>query len=391
MPTVTLTREEARRFLLLKHGLLGERKFEGSAGIVAFVRQVGCVQYDPIDICGKNAELVLQSRVEGFSKQALYSLLYEERRLLDHFDKNMAIYPVEDWKYFSRVRNHYQNNGKSREQVDAAAEEIRAVIREKGFVCSKDLNFKDPVDWYWSSAPLSRVALETLYFRGDLVVHHKKGTIKYYALANEHLPGEVLNAPDPNETEHDHMKWLVLRRIGAVGFLWNRPSDAWLGINGMKAGHRNEIFEALIREKRVRELFVEGLKSPVYCLAEDREILECALGNGRFEPRLEFIAPLDNLLWDRRLIGELFGFEYKWEIYTPLAQRKYSYYVLPILFGERFVGRIEMINDKKNGELRIENIWYEKGVRPSACKAALNRGFERFAAFHSCRSIVHSR
>ena len=92
-----LTREGARRFLLLHHGLIGPYRFVGQQGVMDFVAQAGCIQYDPIDVCGRNAELVLQSRVRGFTKPLLARLLYEERVLLDYFDKNLAIVRVEDW------------------------------------------------------------------------------------------------------------------------------------------------------------------------------------------------------------------------------------------------------------------------------------------------------
>ena len=389
MHTIALTKRQARRFMLLKHGLLDGYKFRGSQGVCDFVKQVGCVQYDPIDVCGKNAELVFQSRVEGFTKQMLYDLLYKDRKLLDYFDKNMAIFCSEDWKYFSRTRDFYRSNGKSKEQVDTAAGEIASIIREKGAVCSKDIHFKDSVDWYWSSTSLSRAALETLYFRGDLVVHHKKGAVKYYTLAEKHIPDNILNAPNPNETEYDHMKWLVLRRIGAVGMLWNRPSDAWLGIDGLKAGVRNDIFGTLHREGKIAELSVAGVKAPLYCLAEDEPLLEQAVNDAAFLHRRELIAPLDNLLWDRKLIKEIFDFEYKWEIYTPRPERKYGYYVLPILSGERFIGRAEIVNNKKSKELEVKNIWFENGVRDKADKETLKECLGRFTVFHGCETINH--
>lgn len=109
---IPLTIEEARNFILLKQGLLGEYRFTGKQGALDYVRQAGCIQFDPVDACGKNAELTLQSRVKGFTKQTLYELLYEDRSLVDYPDKNISIIPAEDWPYFERYRRAARENGR---------------------------------------------------------------------------------------------------------------------------------------------------------------------------------------------------------------------------------------------------------------------------------------
>ena len=92
-----LTKKQARTFILAKQGLLGDYRFSGKDGAYAYVRQAGCIQYDPVDVCGKNAELTLQSRVKGFRKSMLADLLYEDRLLVDYADKELSIWPAEDW------------------------------------------------------------------------------------------------------------------------------------------------------------------------------------------------------------------------------------------------------------------------------------------------------
>ena len=187
MKSLKLTNKQARQFILLKQGLIGKHKFIGEDGVIDYIKQAGCIQFDPIDICGKNAELVLQSRVEGFSKDMLYKLLYEDRKLIDYFDKNMSILNIDDWKYFNRRRNSFHMQGRSMDKVNAATSTIKSIIKEKGFASSKDINLKEKVDWSWNPTSLSRAALETMYFRGELILHHKKGTIKHYAFASEFI------------------------------------------------------------------------------------------------------------------------------------------------------------------------------------------------------------
>ncbi len=390
MQPYSLTNEQARNFLLLKHGLIGEYKFIGKQGVCDFIRQAGCIQFDPIDVCGKNPELTLQSRIRGFTKEMLYQLLYEDRKLVDYFDKNLAIFCVEDWKYFSRTRQYHRNESRNREKVDSVSEEVKNIIRQKGFACSRDVQFNETVDWYWSPTTLSRAVLETLYFRGELIIHHKEGTIKQYALPESHISAEVLEAEDPNKTEDEFTKWRIHRRIGSVGALWNKPSDAWLGIGGLKAETRNKCFQELLQEKEILELSVEGINTPLYCLSEDEALLEKVLTEKEFKERIELIAPLDNFMWDRNIIRQIFDFDYTWEIYTPQIKRKYGYYVLPVLMGNRFIGRIEAVADRKDKTLTIRNFWKEKGFKGGKrFEKKMDQHLVRFAQFNSCDKVVY--
>lgn len=382
MPDIHLTKPQARRFILLKQGLLGNHKFTGKEGILTYIKQAGCLQYDPIDVCGKNAELVLHSRVKGFTKSMLYDLLYKDRSLIDYFDKNLSILPAEDWKYFQRDRNNHRQWERSHAEIQSVRDRILKAISESGPLCSSDLDLPQKVDWYWSSTKLSRAALEHMYFTGELAIHHKKGTVKYYDLTENCLPKEITAAPDPYPDDHAHRKWRVLRRIGALGLLWNRASDAWLGIGGLKSQERTDIFTELTSENLITPITVEEISHPLYCLTEDIPVIDYIKTSPRLKHRCEFIAPLDNMMWDRNLIKALFGFDYKWEIYTPVSRRKYGYYVLPILCGETFAGRVEAVYDKKAQKLTVKNLWYEPTVKPTEklktkITAALNR-LEKF-------------
>ncbi len=381
MSELYLTKNEARRFMLSKQGLYGSYRFGGKDGVLSFIRQAGCIQFDPIDVCGKNAELVLQSRVKGFTKSMLYALLYEERKLLDYFDKNLSVIPVEHWKYFEREREAHRRWERSHTEIGQVHDQVIAAIAEKGPLCSADLDISGKVDWYWSQTKLARAALEHMYFSGELAIHHKKGTLKYYDLIQNCIPADILAEADPYPSDFAHKKWRVLQRIGSLSLLWNRASDAWLGIAGLKAGDRDAIFSELVSESRITPITVEGIEHTLYCRTEDLALLNC-LTDTPAPPRCEFIAPLDNMLWDRRLIQALFDFSYKWEIYTPQAERKYGYYVLPVLYGERFIGRIEMRYDKKKKELHVLNLWYEPDIKQTkTMENKIQSALKRFTRF----------
>lgn len=358
-----ITKKQACKFILIKQGLYGDYKFNGKEGILDFIKQAGCIQFDPIDICGKNHELVLQSRVSGFKKSQLSDLLYKDRKLIDLYDKNMAITSIEDWPYLDSTRNYYKNSGRFKKEIDEVAGDILDYIKNNGHVCSADIEYGKKVDWYWAPTSLARAALETLYLRGDLVVHHKKNTRKYYDISTNHIPAEIIFAENPNISDEQKADWRVMRRISSVGMLWNRASDAWLGIEKFKTAQRNSSFDRMLSNGKITELSVEDIKFPLYILSKDISLLNYMMEEKTESKRIEFIAPLDNFIWDRRLIEEIFGFSYKWEIYTPAKDRKFGYYVLPLLYKDNFIGRVEIKKNTNTDILEIANLWMEDGIK----------------------------
>ena len=391
---LNITPDQARQFILLKQGLLGRHRFAGKDGAYQYVRQAGCIQYDPVDVCGRNAELTLQSRVKGFTKRMLDDLLYRDRLLVDYADKALSIWPSEDWPYFASYRERSMALGKTFSGIPELEEEAIRHIRANGPVSSDSLPLEGTVFWHssmhWSGhwhkeSPAARSVLEQLYTDGVLLIHHKSGTRKFYDLAEKYLPADLLAAPDPCPDESARLDWRVLRRIGAVGLLWNRRSDAWLGIS-MAAEERDAAFARLEKAGRITPVRVEGLRFPLYVLNTDLPLLESVRsGQADCKARLEFLAPLDPMLWDRKLIEALFGFQYSWEIYTPASKRKYGYYVLPVLYGDRLVGRIEPKTDRKANSLTVQNIWFEPGVRQTkTLSGMIDKAVCRLARFNGC-------
>ena len=394
---LTVTRRQARQFILSRQGLLGKYRFTGKDGAYRYVRQAGCIQYDPVDVCGKNAELTLQSRVKGFTKQTLSDLLYRDRLLVDYTDKELAIWPREDWPYFSGYRKQSLEHAKQFPGIPELEERAVAYIREHGPVSSDTLPIGGKVFWHssihWSGnwekdSQAARSVLEQLYTDGVLLIHHKSGSRKYYDLAEKYFSPELLRAENPCPDEEAFIRWRVLRRIGAVGLMWNRRSDAWLGI-GMSTGQREAAFAALSESGAIAAVQVEGVRSPLYMKTEDLSLMEAVLAGGiDTKARLEFLAPLDPMLWDRKLIEALWDYRYSWEIYTPAAKRKYGYYVLPMLWGESFAGRIEAAADRKSDTLVVKNIWYEDGVRRTKkLSEAVDKAVARLAAFNHCSRV----
>lgn len=405
----SLTREQARRFLFDYHGLSHEFDSAGKKGILDYIRKVGCIQFDPLNVVGTNPELVLQSRIADFDRRMLWELLYEDRSLVDYWDKNMAIFPMEDWPYFERHRQKHEAWFKKN---PAAATAVLEEIRERGPLSSADLNYDEKVDWAWGPTRLARAALEGSYFAGRLVVQRKASGRKYYDLAQRIVPESLYGLRDPFDSDEAYYEWYLLRRIGSVGLLWNRPSDALL-MTGMKAAQRMGAFAALLARGEILAVDVEGLGHPLYLRAGDAALLEASLAAGPLAAEGEkralegeerslksekrdskgekraasrpmracVLAPLDNLLWDRRLILELYGFDYRWEVYKPAAERKYGYYVLPVAADGRFVARFEPEKQRGQQPLVIKQWWWEEGEGSDpAVRDSVERALHRFAA-----------
>ena len=393
-----LTKAQARAFILAKQGLLGPYSFSGKPGAYAYVRQAGCIQYDPVDVCGKNAELTLQSRVKGFRRSMLAELLYKDRLLVDYADKELSIWPAEDWPYFSPYRERSRALGASFSGLAELEREALACIRANGPVSSDTLPIEGEIFWHssmhWSGnwhgkSQAARSVLEQLYTDGTLVIHHKNGSRKFYDLAERHLDAALLAAEDPcGDDDEARLRWRVLRRIGAVGLLWDKNSTAFLGIE-LNAEQRKRALAGLEAVGAILPARIEGLKPLFYYRAEDESRMRSVLaGTLDRRPRMEFLAPLDPLLWDKALVAALWDFRYSWEIYTPADKRKYGYYTLPILWGEVFIGRIEAAADRRNGTLRVKNVWLEPGVRRTKkLQTALDRTLRRFSRFNDCRAV----
>lgn len=377
-----LTKRQARRFLLLRHGLLGKKQYKGKEGVLAFLQKLRILQYDPVNICGRSPELSLLARVDGYRPDYLWELLYKDRLLVDHYDKCMCILPIEDFKALRRIRDNYSIYGRRREQIEPAIPHVLELAQQLPHISAKEIGIKDKIEWPWGATSVGRAAAERLYFEGQLVVHHKDGVVRHYTLAEKVGLEHEIHAPDPHPAEDDFYKWIVRRRLYAVGMMENRPGDGFLGIPGWSAAVRKAAFAALEAEGFIFPVLVEG--KVWYIDSRDRGTLEAACDPElKVPPRCALIAPLDSLIWDRRTIQTLFGFDYKWEIYTPEPQRKYGAYVLPVVYRDAIVGRIEPVADRKRGVLEVRNFWPEEGFEPTkAFLQALERELKLLARFN---------
>ena len=392
-----LSKEDARRFLVRHQHLDDLSSLSGKDGILEYFKKVGCIQYDPLNVVGRNADLVLQSRVCDYKEQMLHSLLYEDRSLIDAWDKVMSIYRTEDFPYFHRVR---EQRGKetiatlqhrdSAEAVESSEyiDTILTALSENGAMQPKQIGHGAAGSGTWGHRNIYSAAMDYLFHVGKLGVSNKPGVTKVYDLIENLVPSHILNAPAPFETEHEFFKWYVLRRIRSVGMLWNKSGGGWYGTLIPDKKTRERIFDELIHEGLVTAIEVEGIADKFYARSEDVSP-KIVMASGQVDSKsVRFIAPLDNLIWDRGMVEKIFGFEYTWEVYVPAAKRKYGYYVLPVLFGNRFVARFE--SERSATHFRVKNWWWEKDVTVTdELVDSVMHAMERFAEFLEKEQGVH--
>ncbi len=393
-PELTVTGQQARRFLLAHHRLLPPRSLRGKEGALNFVRHVNCIQQDPINVVGQNHDLVLQSRVRGYKPAMLDALLYEERRLLDGFDKQMSIYPVEDWPDFAIYREDLGDTYARYESTVKAAKLMEWVKREidtRGPLSSLDLEEETRVEWWLSGRTRAvRIALDMLFMSGDIVVHHRIGTRRYFELSKRVLPPRLYKVRHSHSSQEEYLEWHVFRRSGGVGLVHPKVNAKWGGIIGWRGGQIRAALARLLKKGRLVRVAIEGLpRIEFYVRRGDLPALEAA-GRGSKTPLgAAFIAPLDNLMWDSDLIEMLFDFFYTWEVYKPASKRKWGYYVLPVLVGDRLVARFDPAYDKRAKLFTIQNWWWEKGVNKEDgdLLAALQDCLQQFCKYLGADSL----
>ncbi len=363
--TILISKKTARKFILACQDLYSPRALKGKTGVLTFLNKVRSIQFDPINVVGRNPDLVLQSRVKNFNLEMLDEILYQDRKLVDNWDKMASLSLKEDWPCFSWHRSRMEEMfGVPSEVVMRLAPVVLDQIKRAGPQCSLDFKHEEKTDWAWGPARVSRATLEGLYKMGQLGVHHRVSNRRYFDLIENLLERDLLEETDPNQTLEEYQRWHVLRRIAGLGLAHPNAGEQWGGMIGVKSPRRKSILDNLVLEGKVVQIKIEELPGEAfYSRRQDIGLLD-SVSKSRAEAGAALIAPLDNLLWDRKSIGKLFDFSYMWEVYKPVKKREYGYYVLPVLFGDRFIGRIDPAFDKKTRVLTINNWWWEKGFKP---------------------------
>ena len=345
--SILISKKQARQFLLKKQLLYPPQQLKGLEGIEIVFNTLRVIQYDPLNPCGRNPDLVLQSRVKNIHPNDYYHWLYTEKKGIDIYDKELCIIPIEDLEFVTHRQLQAQQNKNRQAFIKKHQTEVSLIleqIKKTGRITSSDIKLQKQVISGWgSSALVGRIVLEQLWKMGQLVVVKREGMKKYYD-----LPDKLHPPITPKKLAKEH----ILRRLKSVGMLpKSTTGGGWQGFSSI-----SKLIAELIKEKIVTEVTIIDRKLKYLIPTEDLDLLNQS--PKEIEKIMTFIAPLDNLIWDRNMIEDLFNFHYRWEVYTPINKRKFGYYVLPILYGDQFIGRIEPVKTKDNN-IEIKGLWFE--------------------------------
>jgi uncharacterized protein YcaQ len=395
----------ARRFLVRRHLLAPPRSLPaGLDGVRAAFARLGSVQFDPLAVAGRNHDLVLHARVRDYDPAWTTALLYERRELFESFNKMLSLMPTAELPWYRLAWERFAAEhtdavfARHPDTVAYVLEEIRA----RGPLSTLDFERRSTIDWYWGPTSEVRAVLEALTEAGVVSLARREGNRRYFDLTERLYPADLLAVrPD----ERDQQRHKLLSRYRAHGLLGEGgQAELWYGITwasgtGPNHGPRAAVLAALRDELmtagEIVPLTVEGVRGRRYVLTTEAGWLtdaeaEVTRGAPIEDAAAVFLAPLDPLVWDRALLRSLFGFDYVWEVYTPAAKRRWGYYVLPILYGDRLVGRIEPRIDRAAGVVRILGLWWEPGIDPrtdDGLVRAMRRALAAYLRFAAVRRL----
>ena len=367
MTTLRISADHARRFLVTRHLLAPPRSLKPApTSVLEVVERLGLLQFDPLEVPGaRNHDLVLHARIKGYRREWCEQWLYgEDRRLIELYNKSLNLVPMHELPHY-RITWHRNrpglDDGILKEQ-SAVAKAVLKRLRTDGPLSTAAFSeHGHAVDWWWAPTRASRAVMEALFVSGRIGIARREGNRRYYDLIERLVPAAVLKLKEPEEVALTHR---LLSRFRATGLTKAIGTQGEVMYSAGSGPERAQRTARLVEDGELLPIEIESLKGTRYMIASEEPILESTADPTSLTPGVSFLAPLDPLVWDRRQLRDLWDFDYLWEVYVPEAKRKWGYYVLPILFGDRFVGRIEPRLDRKTKTLNILGIWFQDGFEP---------------------------
>ena len=360
--------EHARQLAVTRQRLSGSRqKSVTTDDIHELVRAIGCLQLDPTAIVARNHLLVLFSRLGPYDPKLIDVLLWDERRLYEYWAHRASIVPTEDRALHAALPPPWANRNRTESWMTARARSSKLILKRLAANGSaRAADFEEHAEKYESGwglrSPISD-SLALLWFQGRIVPAGRAGGGRRWALADRWFGAPLARIPEPQFAVRD----AAIRSLRALGVATQKQVKDHF-IRGRYYGLASA-WKQLEADRLIVPIDL-GLKGDWYVHAEDVELLE-EIEAGHFEPRTTLLSPFDNLICDRARTLALWGFDFKLEIYVPKAKR-WGYFVMPLLHGDRIVARFDLAADRKAGVLNVAGERWEPGwdgrhrpIRPS--------------------------
>ncbi len=368
---------EAKTYLVSHLGLA---RFDRSSPVPAMRRlleALRCIQLDPLEPLGKNAELVALSRLARATSSDLMASVYPGHAF-EHFAKERCLLPASAFPYYrdQAVETPWWRHSERMKKLGARLlEEVLDEVGARGPISAGELEQRGrvtPLDWsgWKGTSSATKLALEVLWTRCQVVVAGQRGRHKLFDVPARALPHVAELAPaEPFAT------WAVRERAAACGLLSRATGPWWSMLSEVRT---SALPDELVHRGELEAVTIEGLARPY--LAPNGFLRQ---RRARVDQHMRILGPLDPLLWDRGLVRHVFGFDYVWEVYKPAHQRKFGWYVCPLLHQGELVGRLE--GRREGGTLVVERLWRE--LHHHFDEDALDAALERHAAAIGCDHV----
>jgi hypothetical protein len=351
---VTVRLSAIRRHVVATQGFSARYRRANTTDVENAIRRLTAVQLDSISTVDRAHRLTLSARIGAVPDTAVDQLL-GEGRVFEYWAHEACLLPIELWPHFRRTMDgggHWGAHDRALTEHADLVKPVLARIREEGPLGSRDFEGVGR-GGMWNRKPAKEV-LEALWDRGELAIAGRRNFQRAYDLTERVIPQQWLGVPAPSEDKT--LRTFAVLAVTARGALTEPAIREHWRLKGGRARLHHHL-EALVAEDVLQELQPDDGGAPIYVLA-DEELAETP------SPPV-LLCPFDNLVWDRPLLDRLFGFRHVIEVYKREQERVYGYYVLPLLAGDRILGRADVKADRAEGVLRIKKFTPEPKVRGS--------------------------
>jgi len=336
--------------------------------------ETGGLQLDSINVVDRAHYLTAWSRFGAYDKAKLDRLVYRRRVLFDYWSHVACLVATDHFAAWRRAMLDYSRRNKSwgawLRKHAAVIRRVEGEIRARGPLGSAD--FEQPpgkrASGWWNWKPAAH-ALDYLWMSGRIVPHTRRHFHKRFDLIERVLPGPMAGEPLDSEAFH---RWHVERSLHAMGVATETDLRIYMTFPRRPATERREWLRRAVRAGHVTEVEVEGLRGARFALTRDLPALERAARRRAPSRGTTFLCPFDSLLWHRERVSQLFGFDYRIEVYVPGPKRRYGYYVLPLLHDGHFIARADVKTHRADRVLEVRSIhfeeWFVRGALPPAAR-----------------------